>query len=114
MTMKDNEKLQEALRRVVEAFNKYGSHFPDCTKNYYVRDTVCSCGHDEALSTLTPAPGEVERLREALRWVDELRKRLPDPDFGEQRTTVKAIGDVIREALAFVRGVAGGGGEEEK
>jgi len=51
---------EEALRRVVEALNKYGSHFPDCTKNYYVKDTVCSCGHDDAVAkgVARPAGGE--------------------------------------------------------
>lgn len=45
---------------------------------------------------------EVKKLRDGLEAVDRLRKRLPGPDFGEQQTTARAIGEVVRDALAAV------------
>src|SRR3990167_7010868 len=45
------------------------------------------------------ARADLGRAVEALHTVDRLRKRLPDPDFGEQTTTVRAIAETIHEAL---------------
>lgn len=42
---------------------------------------------------------QLEAMRGALETIDQLRKRLPDPDFGEQQTTARAIGEVVRDAL---------------
>lgn len=42
-------------------------------------------------------------LRKALEKVDAMRKRLPDPDFNEQKNTAAGIAEIIQHALAEKR-----------
>lgn len=44
-----------------------------------------------------------DELRKALTKIDAMRKRLPDPDFNEQRNTAAGISEIIQVALAEKR-----------
>jgi hypothetical protein len=43
---------------------------------------------------------QVGRLTEALKKIDAMRKRLPDPDFAEQKNTASGIAEIIQAALS--------------
>jgi len=43
---------------------------------------------------------QVSEYRKALKSLDAMRKRLPDPDFNEQRNTAAAIAEIIQAAIS--------------
>jgi hypothetical protein len=54
---------------------------------------------DEANGRYDRALDAAQKYRAALEKIDAMRKRLPDPDFNEQRNTATGIKEIIEAAF---------------